>query len=215
MSTITVLGGTGYTGANIVREAAARGHEVVSFSRNAPQDAVPGVRYETGSLLDDSVRERAVAGADVVIAALAPRGELETGLDAVYRRVAELAAASGARLGVIGGYSSLRMTEGAPRIAYGDDVYPEYAAESRAMAEILDELVESAPEGLDWFSVSPGAGYGSYAPGEATGVFRIGGDVALFDEAGQSAISGADFATAVLDEVDSPAHHRTQFSVAY
>lgn len=46
MTRITVLGGTGYAGAHIVRIAAERGHEVVSFSRSEPaSDArVSGVR---------------------------------------------------------------------------------------------------------------------------------------------------------------------------
>jgi uncharacterized protein YbjT (DUF2867 family) len=54
MSTITVVGGTGYAGSAIVREAAKRGHDVVSFSRNVPAEEarVEGVRYETGSMLD-------------------------------------------------------------------------------------------------------------------------------------------------------------------
>ncbi|HEY0215593.1 MAG TPA: NAD(P)H-binding protein [Cellulomonas sp.] len=215
MARITVLGGTGYTGGNIVREAAARGHEVRSVSRNAPAEETPGVRYELGSLLDAQTRERVIAGADVVIAALAPRGDLEGALGDVYARVEELAAAGGARLGVVGGFSSLRPAEGAPRFAAGDDMPPEYAAEGRAMAGVVDHLVDAAPDGLDWFYVSPAATYGSYVPGETTGTYRVGTDVAFYDAQGSSAISGTDFASAILDEVDDPRHRRTQLSIAY
>lgn len=215
MARITVLGGTGYTGGNIAREAAARGHEVTSFSRNEPGEPVPGVRYETGSMLDEAHRERAVAGADVVVAALAPRGELEDELSSVYAGLGELAAAFGARYGVVGGYSSLRPEKGAPRIAFTEEIPPQYAKEARVMATIADELVDDAPEELDWFFVSPAAVYGSYAPGEARGTYRIGGDIPLADEHGASAISGADFAAAIVDEIEKPTHRRTQFSVAY
>jgi len=213
MSRIVVLGGTGYTGTAIVTEAAKRGHDVTSYSRTAPAAPVDGVAYETGSLQDSGVREAAFANADVVVATLSPRGELETGLRELYAEFAELAASTGTRLGVVGGYSSLRMEAGGERIAYGSTVAPEYAAEARTLAEVVDDLVDSAPEHLDWFFVSPAALFGSYAPGEATGSYRTGGDVAIVDENGHSAISGADFATAFVDEIEQPKHSRTQFGV--
>ena len=33
MARITVIGGTGYAGSNVVSEAGARGHQVTSYSR--------------------------------------------------------------------------------------------------------------------------------------------------------------------------------------
>jgi len=213
MARITVIGGTGYAGASIVREAVARGHEVTAYSRTAPAEPVPGVRYEQGTMLDDEVRARAVERADVVVSALSPRGELTRELLSVDTRLAELAASAGVRLGVVGGYSSLRPAPGAPRFADGD-LPPEFAAEGRTMAAVADALL-SAPEGLDWFFVSPAAQYGAFAPGEATGAYRLGGDVAIADADGKSVISGADFASAVVDEIDNPKHHRAHFSVAY
>ena len=52
MTNITVLGGTGYTGAAIVSEALKRGHSVTVVSRSAPESPVDGVTYVTGSALD-------------------------------------------------------------------------------------------------------------------------------------------------------------------
>ena len=213
MARITVIGGTGYAGASIAREAAARGHEVTAYSRATPAEPAPGVRYEQGSMLDDEVRARAVERADVVVSALSPRGELTRELLSVDTRLGELAAAAGVRFGVVGGYSSLRPAPGAPRFADGD-LPPEFAAEGRTMAAVADALL-SASEGLDWFYVSPAAQYGAFAPGEATGAYRLGGDVAIADADGKSVISGADFASAVVDEIDNPKHHRVHFSVAY
>lgn len=48
-----------------------------------------------------------------------------------------------------------------------------------------------------------------------TGEYRVGDEVALFDEAGESVISGADFALAVVDEIDTPAHHRAHIGIAH
>ena len=213
MSRITVLGGTGYTGSNIARAAVARGHEVTSFSRTAPSEAIDGVRYLTGDLVGQL--EPLVAGADVVVGALAPRGELEVALRSIYRRLTELGAQHNVRVGLIGGFSALRLEPGAVRTAYTDGVPPQFAAEARVMAEVIDDLVDDAPQGLDWFYASPAAAYGSYAPGEEKGVYRTGDDVAIFDAEGESAVSGVDFARAIVDEIETSAHSGQQFGVAY
>lgn len=216
MTRITVVGGTGYAGAAVVREAASRGHAVTSFSRSAPEGAarVDGVTYETGSLLDADVRARAIEGADVVVSTLSPRGELDGRIVEVDRELAVLAAAASVRLLVVGGFSSLRPAEGAPRFADGDDIPPQFAAEARQMNEVLGELLAS-PESLDWVFLSPAQQFGAYAPGETLGRYRVGGDVAFTDSEGVSAISGADFALAIVDEIETPAHQRAHVSVAY
>lgn len=102
MARITVIGGTGYAGSNVVREAAARGHQVTSYSRKAPEQPVAGVDYKTGTVLDESVLVQAVADTDVVVSALSPRGDMEGQTSGVLAKVADLARNSGVRLGVIG-----------------------------------------------------------------------------------------------------------------
>ncbi|HWH26491.1 MAG TPA: NAD(P)H-binding protein [Pseudolysinimonas sp.] len=214
MTRVTVLGGTGYAGRFIVEKAARAGYDVRSLSRSEPSDPVAGVSYVTGSLLDSAVRQQAIANSDIVIGALSPRGELTHELEAVYADVARRADAAGVRLGIVGGWGALRPTEGAPRYWLGE-LSPEYAEEATTMGRVLDWFIESAPESLDWFFVSPAAMFGDFAPGEDTGNYRIGTDIELLDASGQSAIGGADFATAIVAEITSPHHHRVQFSVAY
>ncbi|GAA3290303.1 hypothetical protein GCM10020295_04330 [Streptomyces cinereospinus] len=94
MARITVLGGTGYAGGAIAREAAARGHDVVAFSRSAPDADIAGVVPVTGSALVRADLERAVAGAEVIVVALAPSGELEDGFLKLNEEIAELARAA-------------------------------------------------------------------------------------------------------------------------
>src|SRR4051812_29940544 len=106
MATIIVFGGTGYTGQNIVREAASRGHDVISVSRSEPEEPIPGVRYETGTA--DEVAPALVPGADVVVATLSPRGDMAGRLVEVYAELARLAAEAGARFVQVGGFSSMR-----------------------------------------------------------------------------------------------------------
>jgi putative NADH-flavin reductase len=213
MATIVVFGGTGYTGGNIVREAASRGHQVVSVSRSGPKEPVEGVRYETGTAED--VAPKVVPDADVVVATLSPRGDMAGRLVEVYRGLARASAEAHARYFQVGGFSALRPAPGAPRFIEGDDVPEEYRAEALEGEATRAMLVEEAPEDLDWLFLSPAGTYGSFAPGEATGAYRVGGEVALFDAEGGSNISGADFALAVVDEIETPAHHREHLNIAY
>ena len=212
MATIVVFGGTGYTGSNIVREAASRGHQVISVSRSEPQERVEGVRYEVGDAV--AVAPRVIPGADAVVASLAPRGDMAGRLVEVYRELARLSAEAGARYLQIGGFSSLRPAPGAPRFVEGE-IPEQYRAEALEGEASRVMLVEEAPEELDWVFISPAGSYGAWAPGERTGKYRVGGEVALFDAEGGSHISGADFAAAVVDEIENPAHHREHISVAY
>lgn len=216
MARITVIGGTGYAGSAVVTEAAARGWDVTSYSRTLPGDdmRVAGVTYVTGSLTDPEVRQRAVADTDVVLSALSPRGELDGRLGEVDRSLADLAGAAGVRIGVVGGFSSLRLEEGGQRMAEGDHLPPQFASEARQMNAILTDLL-ATPESVDWIFFSPAAEFGAYAPGEKRGEYRVGGEVALHDADGVSAISGPDFASAILDEFEKPRHRRQQVGFAY
>ena len=56
---------------------------------------------------------------------------------------------------------------------------------------------------------------GAFNPGERRGTYRDGGDVLVVDEAGESFISGEDFAIAVVDEIENPKHSRGRFTVGY
>src|SRR5680860_1812502 len=133
-------------------------------------------------------------GADAVITATAPRGDMADKHVELASVLVESAIASGARLIVVGGFSSLRSAPGAPRFIEGD-VPEEYRVEARAGHAVL-ELLQAGDPALDWTFVSPAATFGAFAPGEATGIYRLGGDVAMFDEDGKSYISAPDFAKA-------------------
>lgn len=222
MARIHVLGGTGYAGGHLVRTAAARGHHVVSFSRKPPAadntDTVDtgDITYRFGDVLDDAFLASAFDGADVVISALSARGPLaDGGLRVLLRNAADLAADRQVRFGVIGGAGSLLTEPGGPRYVDTPEFLDIARPESLELADVLDDLRISEDERLNWFLVSPAGEFGAHAPGEATGHYRIGGDVLLRDDHGDSAISGADLALAVIDEIENPTHHRQRFTVAY
>ena len=144
MSTIAVIGGTGYAGSSIVKDATSRGHRVISLSRSLPAEPVDGVTYVQGTAADP---EQVVTGADVVIGALSPRAGTEGTLVPTYTKLADLAAAAGARLIVVGGFSSLRPAPGAPRFAEGE-LPSEFAAEASEGDSVLTALSTSTDVAL-------------------------------------------------------------------
>ena len=216
MARIIILGGTGYAGGHLAAEAARRGHEVLAVSRTAAGEPVDGVEYRRGDVREEDFLASILEGADVVVSALSPRGDMadKEVFRGVQSSLARLAAEKGVRLGVIGGAGSLLVAEGGPKLVDTPEFPAEFAEEPRVLDAVLQDLRE-ADEGVEWFFLSPAGGFGSFAPGEAKGAYRVGGDVLLTDEDGESFISGADLALALVDEIEEPAHQRTRFTVAY
>jgi putative NADH-flavin reductase len=95
---------------------------------------------------------------------------------------------------------------------------------SHAPAEFHDELLAvsalvvddlpATPETLDWVFVSPAGKFGSMAPGERLGEYRVGDDVADQPEGG-GAISGADYALGFVDLIEEGKYHRAHVNLAY
>ena len=216
MSRITVIGGTGYAGSAIAREAAARGHQVTALSRSLPAAPIPNVPYVQGDALDEATLSAPIQGADVVVGALAPRGPLVAGaFRDVYRTIARLADAAGVPLFVVGGYSSLRPAPGADRFVTDLSHIPaELHDEIRAGAALIIEDLPATPATLDWVFVSPALRFGAHLPGERLGRYRLGDDVAVQPEDG-GAISAADYALGFVDLIEKGDHHRAQVNLGH
>jgi uncharacterized protein len=214
MARIVVFGGTGYSGGNIAREAVGRGHEVVSYSRNAPAEPIDGVDYRTGSMADPAVVHEAAQGADHLVVALKAEDVDGRPMASVLPALVEAARAQGACLSFVGGAGSSLVAEGGPRLVDTPGFHEDWKPEALAHADVLEEL-RRAPADLEWFYVSPAALYGSFAPGETTGSYRTGGDLLVTQEDGSSEISGTDLARAYVDEIESGAHRRRRFTVGH
>ena len=213
MARIAVIGGTGYAGSNIVAEAVERGHTVVSVARTIPSERVEGATYIEGTLLDVPSLVAELEGVDVVVLAVPARGDM---VGQVRTNVAELVAELPAevRVGVIGGAGGSLIAPGGERLVDQPSFTEEYKPEAFEAIGILEDL-QGGPASRDWFYVHPAGGFGVWNPGERTGSYRDGGDVLLTDEDGESYISGADLAVAVIDEIESPKHSRERFTVGY
>ncbi len=195
MTRIAVIGGTGYAGSHIVAEAARRGHTVVSVARKVPAERVEGATYLEGTLLDVPALVSQLEGVDVVVSAVAPRGDMQGQVRPNTALLAE-SLPENVRLGVVGGAGGSLVAPGGPRLV--DSGFPEeFKDEALEAIGILDDL-QADDSGRDWFFIHPAGGFGSFNPGERTGHYRDGGDVLVTDENGDSFISGADFAIAPM-----------------
>lgn len=86
----------------------------------------------------------------------------------------------------------------------------QYKAEAGKGAAFLDLLAKERE--LKWTFLSPSA---LFTAGELTGKFRLGTDQLLTASDGKSWISFEDFAVALADELERPAHIRQRFTVGY
>jgi hypothetical protein len=203
MSTkIAVYGATGMIGSRLVAEALERGHEVTGITRSGGE-LPAGVTAVRGGAGDAELAARIAAGNDVVISAIGPSrtgGDRRAYLADLANLVENL---GGTRLLVVGGAGSLLI--GGQRLVDSPEFPEPYKAEALIAAEAL-EYFRGLGEQVDWTFVSPAP---VIAPGERTGVFTLGTD----SPAGES-VSAEDFAVALVDEVEKPAHRRRRFTLA-
>lgn len=200
---VAVLGASGRAGSEITKELAARGHQVVAIARKP--EAIPaadGVSAVQGDASDPAVLAGLIAGVDAVISALHFDVSAETLLSALRQ-------AGVGRLLVTGGAASLKLPSG-ERLIDGPDFPAEWKGAAMGGITFLDDL--RAVTDIDWTFFSPAA---FIFEGPRLGTYRGGKDDLVVDEAGESKISFADYAIAMVDELEAHKHPRARFTAAY
>lgn len=214
---IVLIGATGYVGRAVLEEALNRGHRVTAVARNTdtlPAHAGLTAQAATVGAGDPAALAGVLRGHDAVVASFNAGGwkNPNLGADTVAGYDQILAATKQAgvpRLLVVGGAGSLEVAPG-QQVLDQPGFPDEYRSGAEAMRSVLGRLREERE--LDWTFLSPAA---HLVPGERTGRFRLGGDQLLVDAAGQSTISVQDYAVALIDELEQPAHSRKRFTLAY
>jgi putative NADH-flavin reductase len=201
---IAVIGGSGNAGSRIVAELAGRGHAITAISRHPEKIAkLPNVTAEPGDVHDQPSLARHLSGHDAAISSV-------HFLDSDPAKL--IAAARDSKVGrylVVGGAGSLEVAPGV-RLVATPGFPPQYKAEAEKGAAFLDLLAQEKQ--LNWTFLSPSA---LFIAGERTGKFRLGTDQLLTGPDGKSWISFEDFAVALADEIEHPAHIRQRFTVGY
>ena len=201
---IAIIGATGNVGTRIVDEALRRGHAVTAIARDPSK---LGERAGLTPVAADANVPGALApllaGHDAIVSSLRFSGsQPDLLIDAVRRSGVK-------RYLVVGGAGSLEVAPGLQVLDTPD--FPEqYKATAEGARQAL-QLLKQEKE-LDWTMLSPSA---IIAPGQRTGKFRLGTDQLLIDQNGQSHISVEDYAAAMIDELERPAHSRQRFTAGY
>ena len=201
---IAVTGASGRAGSAITAELARRGHSVTAIARNPDRIArLANVTAVAGDANDRAGLAKLWAGHDAAVSSIHfVASDVETLIGAARDSAVP-------RYLVVGGAGSLEVAPGVRLVAT-----PNFPAQYRAEAEkgtaFLDRLQREKE--LNWTFLSPSA---LFEPGSRTGKFRLGDDQLLVDSAGKSWISFEDFAVAMADEIERPAHVRKRFTVGY
>ena len=201
---IAVIGASGNAGSRISAELARRGHSVTAIARHPEKIAVQAnVTPTRGDVMDQAGLARLLAGHDAAISSVHFLASDPAKL---------IGAAKESKVGrylVVGGAGSLEVAPGV-RLVTTPGFPVAYKAEAEKGAAFLD-LLRGEME-LNWTFLSPSA---LFTAGERIGRFRLGNDQLLTSADGKSSISFEDFAVALADEIERPAHIRQRFTVGY
>lgn len=201
---IAVIGATGNAGSRIVDELLRRNHTVTAIARNPDKLAGrPGVTPKRGDVFDRPGLARLIAGHDAVVSAVHFLASDPALL------IAAVKDARVPRYLVVGGAGSLEVAPGVTLVST-PNFPPQYKAEAEKGGVFLGLLRQEKE--LNWTFLSPSA---LLIPGERTGTFRLGTDQLLTAADGKSSISLEDYAVALVDEIEKPAHIRRRFTVGY
>jgi putative NADH-flavin reductase len=205
---VVLYGATGRAGSRILTELQSRGHSVTAVARNIAK--LPAtVKAKQDDLSNVDTIATIIAGTDAVISAYAPPQDNTDALISVTeRQIAAVKKAGTMRLIVVGGAGSLEVAPGVSLLASGH-LPAEWIPIATSAAKSLKLLQTSD---INWTYLSPAA---FFEPGTRTGKFRLGVNNLVSDAKGESRISMEDYAIALVDELEKPAHERARFSIGY
>jgi putative NADH-flavin reductase len=210
---IILIGASGFIGTALLGEALARGHAVTALVTR-PEKLAPRERLRVlkADVMDIGALTSQLGDFDAVISAFSGHAQADVFDYFVAGTRSIITAAKEARvprLLVVGGAGSLEVAPGVQLLDTPSfpDAYRGTAEGARQALALL-----RAEKTLNWTMLSPSA---MIAPGERTGVFRLGGDQLLTGADGSSRISVEDYAVAMIDELEKPAHQRQRFTAGY
>lgn len=204
---IAVVAANGHSGQLIVKEALERGHDVTVFVRS--ENRTPAKKAVIKDIMDLTAQD--LEGFDAVVDAFgAWTPETLPQHSTTLAHLSDILSGSDTRLLVVGGAGSLYLNpEHSLTVAQGPDFPEEFKPVAHAMAKSLAELRKR--DDVRWTYISPACDF--QADGERTGQYILGGEELTVNEQGESIISYADFAVAMIDEIESGNHVGQRISV--
>lgn len=191
---IAVICANGKAGKLIVKEAVDRGLDVTAVVRE--KNATMAQKVLKKDLFDLSAAD--MKGFDVVIDAFGAWTEDTLPQHSTsLKHLCDILSGTDTRLLVVGGAGSLYVNpEHTACVADGPDFPDVFKPLAAAMAKALGELRERRD--VKWTYISPAGDF--QADGERTGKYILGGEELTLNSKGESIISYADYAIAMVDE---------------
>ncbi len=205
---IAVIGAAGKAGTHILREAIMRNLDVTAIVKNKAT-----VQVENATIIESDLfrlTKEQIQPFDIIINAFAPLPGEENLHVSAGRHLISLLEGTTKKLIVLGSSGCLYIDrEKTKRLMDTEDYPEELVANAKAQLQNLNDLENSS---IQWIFVLPSKVFDSDGP--RTGHYIKGEEKLLVNSQFNSYISYADFAVAILDEIENNEYQSKTFTVA-
>lgn len=204
---VAVIAANGKAAGKIITEAMNRGFEVTAFGRK--ENNTDAKNYVKKDLFDITTED--LKGFDAVVDAFGAWTEDTLSQHSTsLKHLCDILSGTDIRLLVVGGAGSLYVNpEHSVQVSDSPDFPDAFKPLAKAMAKALTELRER--NDVKWTYISPAGDF--QADGERSGKYILGGEELVLNSKGESIISYADYAIAMVDEIEKGNHIRQRISV--
>ena len=205
---IAVVAANGRVAQKVTKEALDRGFEVRAFGRDN-ENKTAAKDYVKKDIMDLTSDD--LAGFDVVVDGFGAWKDEEQPMHVkTSQHLCDILSGSDTRLLVVGGAGSLFVNpEHTAVVCDGPDFPAMFLPLAKAQGEELAKLRER--NDVKWTFISPAGDF--QADGERTGKYILAGEELTLNSRGESIISYADYAIAMVDEIEKGNHIQQRISV--
>lgn len=205
---IAVVAANGRVAQKVIKEALDRGIEVTAFGRGA-ENKTAAKNYIQKDIMD--LTKEDLSGFDAVVDAFGVwKDEDQPQHITTSQHLCDILSGTDTRLLIVGGAGSLYVNkEHTAQVYQGADFPAVFLPLAKAMGQELDELRKR--NDVKWTFISPAGDF--QADGERTGKYILGGEELTLNSKGESIISYADYAIAMVDEIEKGNHIQQRISV--
>ena len=205
---IAVVAANGRVAQKVVKEAQDRGFEVVAFSRDN-ENKSGAKTYIKKDIME--LTKADLAGFDAVVDGFGAWKDEEQPMHIkTSQHLCNLLSGTDTRLLIVGGAGSLYVNpEHTVQVKDGADFPAMFLPLANAQGQELEELRKRSD--VKWTFISPAGDF--QADGERTGKYILAGEELTLNSRNESIISYADYAIAMVDEIEGGNHIKQRISV--
>ncbi|MBR2215741.1 MAG: NAD(P)-dependent oxidoreductase [Selenomonadaceae bacterium] len=205
---IAVVAANGRVAQKVVKEALERGMEVTAFGRGK-ENKTEAANYVQKDIME--LTKADLSGFDAVVDGFGARKDEEQPMHLkTSQHLCDILSGSDTRLLIVGGAGSLYVNpEHTVQVKDGADFPAMFLPIANAQGQELEEL--RGRNDVKWTFISPAGDF--QADGERTGKYILAGEELTLNSKGESIISYADYAIAMVDEIEKGTHIQERISV--